>query len=294
MFRSLGRSLVIAIGCLSACTGGAASLAADAAPPAPVKGQRIFTCGHSFHYFMPKILTDIAAKAHIEGHVQVGVSAIGGSRVIQHWDLPEGKNQVKPALETGKIDVLTLSPIYLPDPGIEKLVEYALKYNPDIRVTVQEFWLPFESQEAWEPTKRPKSIDRDSMTVDQLRSAHAAYFQSMDDHVRSLNDKFGKQVVFVVPVGQAVMELRKLVIAGEAPGIKKQSELFTDVLGHVNAPIMVLATYCHYAVIYRRSPIGLPVPDALAKQPEAEKLNSVLQEIAWHAAVSHPLSGVKP
>jgi hypothetical protein len=84
------------------------------------------------------------------------------------------------------------------------------------------------------------------------------------------------------------------VIAGQAPGIAKQSELFTDVLGHVNEPIKVLNAYCHFAVIYHRNPTGLPVPTVLAARPEAEKLNRLLQELAWNAVVNHPLSGVKP
>src|SRR5207247_1426431 len=50
------------------------------------KGQRVFTAGHSFHFFMPAILADIAKKAEVEDHKQLGLSAIGGSRVYQHWN----------------------------------------------------------------------------------------------------------------------------------------------------------------------------------------------------------------
>ena len=42
----------------------------------------------------------------------------------------------------------------------------------------------------------------------------------------------------------------------------------------------------------RRSPVGLPLPAQLAQAPEAEKLNRLLQEIAWQAVSEHPLSGV--
>ena len=49
------------------------------------KGQHVFSCGHSFHVFMPGILSDMAKGAGIEDHVLLGLSAIGGSRVIQHW-----------------------------------------------------------------------------------------------------------------------------------------------------------------------------------------------------------------
>jgi hypothetical protein len=270
------------------------SLTAAENSATPIPGQRIFSAGHSFHYWMPPIMTEVAKLAHIDGHQQLGVQPIGGSRVIQHWDLPDDKNKVKPAIKSGKVQVLTLSPIYLPDDGIEKFAVLALENNPATRITVQEFWLPFDSQEAWTKGPRPTQIDRDAKTMQELRLAHANYFKSMDEHVTALNKKLGKQAIFVVPSGQAVLALRDKIIKGEAPGIAKQSELFTDVLGHVRAPIMVLATYCHFAVIYHRSPVGLGVPTILAKQPEAEKLNRLLQEIAWDAVTKHPLSGVQP
>src|SRR5258705_3108888 len=85
-------------------------------PPAEpiMKGQRVFTCGHSFHVWVPGIMTDLAKKAEIADHTQIGTSSIGGSRVIQHWDIADEKNKAKDALKTGKVDVLTLSPIFLP------------------------------------------------------------------------------------------------------------------------------------------------------------------------------------
>ena len=129
--------------------------------------------------------------------------------------------------------------------------------------------------------------------MDELRQMHAAYFQSMDDHVRALNAKFSKQSLFIVPVGQAVMALRGKIIEGTAPGLKTQNELFRDGLGHAKAVVQVLSTYCHFAVIYRRNPVGLPVPRTLREQPEAEKLNALLQQLAWDAVTVHPLSGVK-
>jgi len=51
-------------------------------PDRPAKGLRIFTCAHSFHGFVPGLLEKIAESAGIEGHVQLGKSGIGGSKVI--------------------------------------------------------------------------------------------------------------------------------------------------------------------------------------------------------------------
>ena len=264
-----------------------------AAPPVP-QGQRVLSAGHSFHVFMPGILKDLAQGAGIKDHVQVDVQSIGGSRVIQHWDLADEKNKAKAALKTGKVDVFTLSPIYLPDEGIANFAQLALEHNPGIRITVQEFWLPHD---VYDPSrKKAEKPDRDAMTGEELRKRHEPYFKSVDDHVRELNQKHGKTVVYVVPVGQAVIGLREKVMAGQAPGLKTQEELFSDAIGHVHAPIQALNAYCHFAVLYRRSPVGLPLPGVLAKAKlaEGEKLNRLLQELAWEAVTGHPLSGVKP
>src|SRR4051794_40653651 len=55
--------------------------------PAPPKGLRVFTCGHSFHVFVPGVLADVAKGAGVKDHKMAGLSAIGGSRVIQHWNV---------------------------------------------------------------------------------------------------------------------------------------------------------------------------------------------------------------
>jgi len=258
------------------------------------KGQRIFTCGHSFHVWVPDIVTDLCKKSNIADHVQLGVSSIGGSRVIQHWDIPEDKNKAKEALKTGKVDVLTLSPIFLPDPGIENLTKLALEHDKDIRIVVQPIWLRWD---IYEPTtQRPKKVDHNAITGEELRKRHAVYFKKMDEHIRELNKKQGKTVLYVVPAAQAVIALREKIIAGQAPGLKMQEDLFSDELGHGKPPLMALVGYCNYAVIYRRSPVGLPVPTILKQAKlgdQEEPLNRLLQELAWQAVIQHPLSGVR-
>jgi hypothetical protein len=258
------------------------------------KGQRVFTCGHSFHVWVPDIVADLCKKAEIPDHVQIGVSSIGGSRVIQHWDIPDDKNKAKEALKTGKVDVLTLSPIFLPDPGIENFTKLALEQNKDTRILVQPIWLRWD---IYEPTtKRPDKVDHNAITGEELRKRHEVYFQSMDEHIRELNKKQAKTVLFVVPAPQAVIALREKIIAGEAPGLKTQEDLFTDPLGHGKPPLQALVGYCNYAVMYRRSPVGLPVPNVLKEAKlgdQEEKLNRLLQDLAWEAVTQHPLSGVR-
>ena len=294
--RSNSRYWIAALAWLALAAG---TLAAESKEPAKLaepitKGLRVFTCGHSFHVWVPAIVTDLCKSAEIPNHVQVGLSSIGGSRVIQHWDIADDKHKAKEELKTGKVDVLTLSPIFLPDPGIENFTTLALEHNKDIRVVVQPIWLRWD---IYEPTtKRPTKVDHNAITGEELRKRHAEHFQKMDEHIRELNQKYGKTVLYIAPAPQAVLALREKIIAGQAPGLKVQEDLFTDELGHGKPPLMALVAYCDYAVIYRRSPVGLPVPAILkqAKLGDQEaKLNRLLQELAWDAVLQHPLSGLQ-
>ena len=189
--------------------------------------------------------------------------------------------------------MLTLSPIFLPDPGIENFTTLALEHNKDIRMVVQPIWLRWD---IYEPTtKRPDKVDHNAITAEELRKRHETYFKVMDEHIRDLNKKYDKTVLYVVPAAQAVIALREKIIAGEVPGMKTQEELFTDALGHGTPPLQLLVAYCNFSVIYRKSPVGLPVPGILKKSKlgdNEEKLNRLLQELAWDAVVKHPLSGV--
>jgi hypothetical protein len=259
---------------------------------APPPGLKVLTAGHSFHVWMPPLVAEMAKAAGIQGHEQLAISSIGGSKVIQHWDLPAEKNKAKPVLASGKAELFTMSPTFLPDSGIENFVKLGLEHRADVRFTLQQNWVPYEDPAIWLSRERPKSVDRDGKTVAQLRAMHDPYFAMIEGHVKELNARIPGARIAVVPSGEAVLALRAKVIAGEAPGVRNQRELFTDVLGHPGPQIRVLSAYCHYAVMYRRSPVGLPVVSQLAKLPEAEKLNRLLQEIAWKTVTEHPLSGV--
>lgn len=291
-----------------------------APPPAaqPVQGLKVFTIGHSFHAnWLPGWLAQVEAVTDIKGHDQIGVSMIGGSRVIQHWVLPDDKNPAKTALMTGKVEVLTMSPMLSPDDGIDNFANFGLKYNPDLKITLQEFWLPYDRLDCfgeksygdqakqlrnWEDAPPaaddPKKSQFDTShfnlpTADQIDKLYTPYFAQMNAFVEGENKKLGKEVIHVVPVGQAVAALRRMVIEGKLPEIKQQSDLFADKLGHPKAVIQALSAYCHFAVIYHRNPEGLPLLPGLEKQHYSQELNLALQKLAWDAVTHHPLSGVK-
>lgn len=260
--------------------------AADAPP-----GQRVFLTGHSFHVFVARQLTQMVEAAGIKGHT-INAQSIGGSTVLQHWNLPDEKNGAKRALTAGEVDVLTMSPKWdLPDEGIERFVELGLQHNPKLRVLVQESWSPYDG---WLPEERVKANDeRDTRGLDTVRASKARWDANLQKQLRALNAKHGREVCYLVPVGDAVLALRELIAAGKAPGLSKQTDLFTDPIGHGKPPLTALTTYCNFAALYRTSPVGLadkqPALDALS--PE---LKPLLQRLAWEAVTKHPMSGVKP
>ena len=269
--------------------------AADLQPPITV-GQRVATCGHSFHVFTYRQVAEIATSAGLK-HELAGLSSIGGSTVIKHWAVPEEKSAVKQVLKAGKADVLTLSPIWVPDEAIEQFVKLGIEHNPALRITVQEYWMPNDEYEPVYPLQTKKKVDHNATDLAKLRDATQRYAKDIEDHVKGINQRLGKEAVLIVPVGMAAVTLREKIIKGEAPGLKLQSELFRDNWGHALVPLQLLSSYCHYAVIYRKSPVGLPLPLAFRtlkdmSDDDKAKLNTLLQQIAWDTVSAHPMSGI--
>ncbi len=256
-------------------------------------GPRVFVCAHSFMIFTATMLPKMAEAAGI-GYQDAGRQMIGGSRTIQHWEVPDDKNLAKRVLREGSVDVLTLSPhMLLPDEGIDHFTKLGLEKNPKLRVLVQASWPARDGN----LTGEFRNSMRNDATVESLRKMREMQREKwntqLEAQVTALNTSAGKEAVFIVPVGDAVFALRERIIEGKAPGITKQADLFKDDLGHPMPPMSVLVTYCHFAAIYQRSPVGLPVPAALKDAPQAAELNALLQELAWEAVTRYPMSGVK-
>lgn len=269
---------------------------ADDLLPSITAGQRIATCGHSFHVFTYAQVNEMAKAAGLD-HQLVGISSIGGSTVQKHWLVPEEKSAVKQVLKTGQLDVLTLSPIWLPDDAIEQFVKLGIEHNPALRITVQEYWMPNDEYNPVYPLDTKKKVDHNATDIAKLRDATTRYAKDIEDYVRGINQRLGKDSVLIVPVGMAAVTLREKIVKGEVPGLKTQAELFRDNWGHAQVPLQILSSYCHFAVIYRRNPAGLPVPNAFKvlkdmSDDNKTKLNTLLQQIAWDTVSHHPMAGV--
>jgi hypothetical protein len=277
--------LLIGVSVLLVAPGGRPSLAAD--PPPAILGLRVFYTGHSFHMFVPKHVERIVEAAGIKGHKLVGTQGIGGSRVHQHWDLADGRNKAKPALITGEVDVFTMAAhLTVPDRGITNFTELGLKHNPKLRLLVQVSWYPYDVAA---PEKRIRdNAQRDRMKIADLQAAVDSWRKKLEAQADDLNEKHKRKAVFLVPVGDAVVQLREMVVKGTFPGVTSQSELFRDQIGHVGPIVQALASYCNYAVIYGTSPAGLKPPF----QGVTAEQHAILQKLAWTTVARYPHAGI--
>ena len=254
-------------------------------------GQRVFYTGHSFHMFVPPMIDEMVKSTTIQGHVRVGQQGIGGSKVIQHWEYPDDKNTAKPALVSGKVDVFTMAPhVMIPDPGITNFVELGMKHNPNMRFLIQGSWYPHDvaAPAAGATDKRIKdNAQRDAMKIEDLQAAIDEWRKRIEAQVDELNKQHGKHV-FIVPVGDAVVKLRAMVVAGQFPGITQQSKLFRDPIGHGQGHIMVLAAYCDFAAMYGMSPVG----HKITERSVSDEQHTILQKLAWDVVSNYPPAGV--
>jgi hypothetical protein len=265
----------------------ACSYAAAEDAKAMPAGLRVFYTGHSFHMFVPRNVEQLVKSAGIQGHKLVGQQGIGGSRVVQHWDLADEQNKAKPALASGQVDVFTMAAhVQIPDDGIANFTELGLKHNPNLRLLVQASWFPFDVPE---PDKRIKeNSQRDNAQIADLQKAVDDWRKKLEAQIDDLNRQHGKRALFIVPVGDAVVKLRALVAEGKFPGVTKQSELFRDPIGHGFGHVQALASYCNFVAIYRINPEALTMAIEGVDNPQ----HAILQKIAWETVSTYPYAGV--
>ena len=187
---------------------------------------------HSFHVFVPDILKEMVEAAGIKGHVRVAQSCdrrLEGRAALGRAGRPEHGQE---GIATGKVDVLSIAPIHLPDDGIEKFTELALKYNPDIRVLVQEFWLRWDILRAdnQDPGQSGSQRHQRRGAVEAAR----AVFQGHGRPYPGVEQEIRQAGAICRPRRAGRHRAAQKIIAGQAPGLKKQSDLFVDDLGHGN------------------------------------------------------------
>ncbi len=286
--------LALAVALLSNVAEGQGKKAKDRSKPP--QGERVFFVSHSLMWYVPKPLGELADAARIKDHKLVGIQSLGASRTLQHWELADDKNQAKNAIKTGDVDVLVMSPIQFPDEGVENYVKLGLEHNPNMRFFVQLSWGGGDIDNQDFPNGAWENVDRNK-TPEQLKGLNVRNIRAGEAQADDLNKKYGKgrTILFLVPTAQAQVALRTYIFNNAISGLNNQGELFVDA-AHPSAPLEALITYLHFAVLYRESPVGLPMLEILknAKRNDwDETFNRALQMIAWETASNYPYSGIK-
>ena len=256
-------------------------------------GLRVFCASHSLMWYVPEPLGEMAESAGIKTHKLVGLQSLGASRTLQHWSLPDDRNQAKKALQSGEVDVFVMSPISFPDEGIENFVKLGLQHHPHMRFIVQLSWGGGDIDNQDFPQGAFDNVDKEKSPA-QLQVLYRRNIKAGEAQADDINKKFGhgKKILALVPSAQAMVALRTKVANGEWPGLTKQGELFVDAV-HPSAPMEALNSYMHFAVLYGQSPVGLLMPSMLknAKREAWDvKFNRSLQELAWETVVGYPPS----
>jgi hypothetical protein len=99
-------------------------------------GRRVFYASHSLMWDVPAPLGEAVKEYGIKDHMLVGLQSLGFSRTSQHWDQPDAQNQAKQALKAGKVDDFIMSPMDMPDTGVDNFVALGLENNPKMRFFV--------------------------------------------------------------------------------------------------------------------------------------------------------------
>jgi len=276
--------------------GATTALAAESWSQLAPAGKKIQWVGHSFHWFLPGPVAQLAKEAGIQGHADLGVDRIGASRPCQHWEKGGEKgNAVKTVLQAGKADILTLATRdEAPDPCIPKFVELANSKRKDMKVMVQETWIVQSAQPEKEKCKASGwgCANRDAATFDEIEATRKKFEQPYQGRLRTqfqgLNKQVGSNFTVMVPLYDAVLTLRQMVVKGELPGVAKQSGLFMDDLGHATKPLQHMASYMWFGAMYGINPMGMKT---LATGTPAGQA-AILQKLAWDTLKKEPLSGV--
>jgi hypothetical protein len=167
-------------------------------------GQRVFYAAHSLMWDVPAPFGEAVNAFGIKDHVLAGLQSIGFSRTQQHWD--QG-TQAKQALKTGTVDDFIMSPMDMPDTGVDNFLALGLENNPKMRFFLQNNWAGFnnDGQKARQMRMGPPW---DSTTEEQLKTLNTECEKAFDAQAKQINEKYGRPVIFIIPTSQANQTLR--------------------------------------------------------------------------------------
>lgn len=251
--------------------------------PLPDGPVAVYHLGHSLvGRDMPAILGQLGGHAW---NSQLG----WGASLKNHWtgdvpgfaveNLPPAFRAAGAALDSGDYPVVVLTEMVELRDAIRwhdsadylaKWAERAKAANPGVRVYLYETWHQLDDPAGWEA--------RVAADLPVLWEAQV---------LRPAVAKAG--VIHVIPGGQVMAALVAKAEAGQLPNLTNRHDFFSDDI-HLTALGAYAIALTHYAVIYGRTPVGLP-HDVKRVGISADTAQAI-QQVVWHVVSGYPLTGV--
>ena len=256
----------------------------------------VYFIGHSLvGRDMPAILAQLAGAGHSYD------SQLGwGAELQAHWgdetlDGAETENdhprfrEAHEAVASGDYDAVVMTEKI----GIEDAIKYhdswhylslwaekAAAANPDVRLYLYETWHPLNVAEGW----------RTRLETDLAKNWEREIID------RALASDRVDRPIYVIPGGQVMARFTQEIEARSGVGdIQSAADLFEDNI-HLNHAGAYLIALTHYAVLYGRSPVGLPHDLRDAKGAALPSISAsvaqLMQTVVWDVVVQYPRTGV--
>ena len=264
------------------------------APAGPIS---VYFIGHSLvGRDMPHMLAQLAGAGHryesqlgwgaeLEAHWEPDVELDGADVENDHPRFREAHD----AVASGDYDALVLTEKV----EIRDSIKYhdswhylslwakkAWEANPDARVYLYETWHRLDDAEGW---------------LERLDADLSRYWER-EIIDRALAVDGIDRPIYVMPGGQVVARFVREIEETPVDGLTGRDALFSDQI-HLNDLGAYLIALTHYAVLYGKSPVGLPHDltradgtPATAPGPDAALL---MQNVVWDVVTSYPRTGVR-
>ncbi|UVK37419.1 hypothetical protein LHFGNBLO_004457 [Mesorhizobium sp. AR10] len=156
------------------------------------------------------------------------------------------------------------------------------------RVYLYETWHAIDSPEGW---------------LERLDLDLSRYWEN-EILRRALAVRGMEQPIYVIPAGQVLARFVRTVEArAGVDGLASKEDLFAlnengeqDMI-HLNDIGAYLVALTHYAVLYHRSPVGLPhqlrLADGSMADPPGQNAARLMQEVVWQVVTTYPKTGLK-
>ena len=168
----------------------------------------------------------------------------------------------------------------------------AVAANPQAKVYIQETWHSLKSGTG----EAVEYDDKADIPWRQRLAQDLPIWEGIVDSIATGN-RVGTASIALIPAGQAMARLHDRIKAGEVPGMRDISALFSDDI-HLNDTGHYFVAMVQYATLTGRDPAGLPTDfsnrwGAPFDTPDAD-LARVLQRVAWEAVQAYQGAPITP